>query len=33
MIATIKKQIKDKIKEIGFNYDNDYLCKKEMIYI
>lgn len=33
MITTIKKQIKDKIKEIGFNYDNDYLWKKEMLYI
>ena len=33
MITTIKKQIKDKIKEIGFNYDNDYLWKKEMLHI
>ena len=33
MITTIKEQLKDKIKEIGFNYNPDELWTKEMIYI
>ena len=33
MIATIKEQLKDKILEIGFNYNPNELWTKEMIYI
>lgn len=33
MITTIKEQLKDKIKEIGFNYNSNDLWKKEMISI
>ena len=33
MITVIKEQLKDKIKEIGFNYDKDDLWQKEMISI
>lgn len=32
MIATIKEQLKDKIKEIGFNYNSSLLWNEEMIY-
>lgn len=33
MLNDIKKQLKNKILEIGFNYDNAYLWQKEMLHI
>lgn len=32
MITIIKEQLKDKIKEIGFNYNSSLLWNEEMIY-
>ena len=33
MLTSIKQQLKDKILKLGFNYNNNELWTKEMIYI